>query len=261
MAPDAFAIAQVAAFISGHLQVDVGRFGIRRSVWQCAFTSAMIQNHSVRDWCNPWKYPDIDRVMARKPSVANRDVEQEFSALFRQHYRPVLAFARRRVGADACQEIAAETFLVAWRRFESVPEHALPWLYQVATFTIANYRRRAAKERRSDGESVLGRAIVTLDPADEAIDSEHLRSAFACLSDRDREILRLAAWEGLNTTDGAAVLGCSVTAYKVRLHRARSRLARKVSSPLPAPEQKGVNDATALCHESPAHVRPSEEPA
>jgi DNA-directed RNA polymerase specialized sigma24 family protein len=51
--------------------------------------------------------------------------------------------------------------------------------------------------------------------------------AFDTLKPRDQEILRLAAWEQLTTTEGAAVLGCSVSAYRMRLHRARGRLAAK----------------------------------
>jgi RNA polymerase sigma-70 factor (ECF subfamily) len=42
----------------------------------------------------------------------------------------------------------------------------------------------------------------------------------------DQEVLRLAAWEGLEAADAAIVLGCNVSAYRVRLHRARRRLER-----------------------------------
>jgi RNA polymerase sigma-70 factor (ECF subfamily) len=44
------------------------------------------------------------------------------------------------------------------------------------------------------------------------------------LSDADRELLLLVAWDGLSTEEAAAVLDCSRTALKVRLHRARRRL-------------------------------------
>ena len=47
----------------------------------------------------------------------------------------------------------------------------------------------------------------------------------AKLSPRDQEVLQLIAWEDLDITDAAKVLGCSNTACKVRLHRARRRLA------------------------------------
>jgi RNA polymerase sigma factor (sigma-70 family) len=184
--------------------------------------------------------------MARNRRAADGEADEErFSELFRQHYAPVLAFARRRVGPDACQEIAAETFLVAWRRFGSVPESALPWLYQVAAFTIANYRRRESK-------TVPLRANVNLDglksPAtseDETVDAVLIERAFTSLGPKDQEVLRLAAWDGLSSTDGAAVLGCSVTAYKVRLHRARGRLAKRFATPQGYPPTDVVNQTSA----------------
>ena len=46
----------------------------------------------------------------------------------------------------------------------------------------------------------------------------------AKLSPRDQEVLQLIAWEDLDITDAAKVLGCSNTTCKVRLHRARRRL-------------------------------------
>ena len=166
----------------------------------------------------------------RRAVDAETDAEQ-FSALFRQHYPMILAFARRRVGPDACQEIAAETFLVAWRRFESVPDAALPWLYQVATFTIANHRRREAKSVPFGASTNLDRFVGMTQPDDVADTDHHISRAFTSLRPKDQEVLRLAAWESLTSAEGAAVMGCSVTAYKVRLHRARARLAKRLTTP------------------------------
>jgi RNA polymerase sigma-70 factor (ECF subfamily) len=38
----------------------------------------------------------------------------------------------------------------------------------------------------------------------------------------------LTAWEELSSTDAAKVLGCSATAYRIRLHRARKRLRERL---------------------------------
>ena len=67
-----------------------------------------------------------------------------------------------------------------------------------------------AMEDEEDDVTELARAVAT---------------AFAHLKPRDQEILRLAAWEQLSSSEGAAVLQCSVPAYRMRLHRARIRLA------------------------------------
>jgi len=51
-----------------------------------------------------------------------------FEALFRENADTVLAYATRRSDPDTAQEIVAETFAVAWRRLDVVPDPALPWL-------------------------------------------------------------------------------------------------------------------------------------
>jgi RNA polymerase sigma-70 factor, ECF subfamily len=155
------------------------------------------------------------------------DHAQRFTTLYRQHHSHVRGFARRRVGPDAAEEIVAETFLVAWRRIEDIPDTAIPWLYRVALYEIANLRRRQATRARLD------HALHEDPPIDVGgdIDANDLLNAiaraFGTLGRRDQEVLRLATWEQLSMAEGAAVLGCSVSAYRMRLHRARSRLAAK----------------------------------
>lgn len=53
-----------------------------------------------------------------------------------------------------------------------------------------------------------------------------MRRAFGRLSGDDREALALVAWDGLTPAKAARSLGCSPVAFRVRLHRARRRLAR-----------------------------------
>jgi RNA polymerase sigma-70 factor (ECF subfamily) len=52
-----------------------------------------------------------------------------------------------------------------------------------------------------------------------------LAQAFSALTEQDRELLLLIAWEGLDMAQAAQVLGCSRNALGVRLHRARKRFA------------------------------------
>jgi RNA polymerase sigma factor (sigma-70 family) len=151
--------------------------------------------------------------------------------LYRQHQAQVRRFAQRRVGSAWADEVVAETFLVTWRRISDVPDLAAPWLYRVALYEIANLRRRQAKSAR------VGDALRDSNPpsmsADDIDTTDLLGSvarAFDTLKPRDQEILRLAAWEQLTTAAGAAVLACSVSAYRMRLHRARARLAAKAGA-------------------------------
>jgi RNA polymerase sigma factor (sigma-70 family) len=173
------------------------------------------------------------------------------------HHSSVRDFAARRVGVELAQEIVAETFLVAWRRIDSVPAMALPWLYRVALYEIANLRRRQARAVRL--HDALREDRSGKEPEDEGPVTDLARRvarAFAALTPRDQEILRLAAWEQLSAAEAAAVLECSVSAYRMRLHRARARLAVLSDAPeRPRPQPRQVSDATpvfSLVHE----VRP-----
>ncbi|HEX8004518.1 MAG TPA: sigma-70 family RNA polymerase sigma factor [Mycobacteriales bacterium] len=145
-----------------------------------------------------------------------------FTRLFEAHYDAVLRYGRRRTDEQTARDVAAETFLVAWRR--GVPDgDPLPWLYGVARNCLANATR--ATRREASALPRLATAPATPDLADAASDAETVRAALARLPDRDREAVLLVTWEDLPTRDAARVAGCSPAAFAVRLHRARRRLA------------------------------------
>ncbi|HET7574105.1 MAG TPA: sigma-70 family RNA polymerase sigma factor [Solirubrobacterales bacterium] len=157
----------------------------------------------------------------------------DFERLFRAHYAQILAFALRRLGDRAlAEEAAAETFAVLWRRRADAPEPALPWLYGVATRVIANQRRsrqrRASLERRLEAEPTPG--LRERDPLERIEGRAQLLRAFALLSEPEREVLRLIAWEDLTPREAAAVLGCTYGAFRVRFHRAKRKLAKHLAA-------------------------------
>ncbi|HEX2295097.1 MAG TPA: sigma-70 family RNA polymerase sigma factor [Actinomycetota bacterium] len=155
------------------------------------------------------------------------DRRRRFEELYEATRRPLLAYALRRVGPDEAKDVVAETFLVAWRRLDDVPDDALPWLYGVARKVAATAgradSRRSGLVRRMVAEARPERAG---DPASALHDREALADAFASLRPRDREVLTLVALDGLDVGRAAVVLGCTPATLSVRLHRARRRLAR-----------------------------------
>src|SRR6266513_1834509 len=61
------------------------------------------------------------------------DAAQVFTAVYEAHHRQVYAYAVARVGRALADEVVADTFLVAWRRYPSLPRgEPLPWLLAVA---------------------------------------------------------------------------------------------------------------------------------
>ena len=160
---------------------------------------------------------------------------QLFEELFRKTYPAVRGYALRRTSPEAAQDAVAETFLVAWRRFDDVPEDALPWLFGVARRVLANQRRASGRgealQRRLAG---AGEGRPT-SPEESVTESDVVRVALARLSERDREALMLVAWHGLSGKRAARAAGCTRAAFDVRLHRARRRLAAQLEILDPSP--------------------------
>lgn len=148
-----------------------------------------------------------------------------FERLWYEHAGAVIAYVSRRAPADAVDDAVAETFLVAWRRLERVPDNALPWLYGVARRALANQRRGQTRAVALVERLALERPRVVVDVADSRV-----LEALAILAEGDRELLMLIAWEGLQPDEAAASLGVSAVATRVRLHRARRRFAAALSA-------------------------------
>jgi RNA polymerase sigma factor (sigma-70 family) len=156
------------------------------------------------------------------------DSTERFAGMFREHHLKIAAYARRRAGPDLAQEIVADTFLAAWRHAEDLPADPLPWLYRAAALALANRRRAAARDVRLSQRLSDAAAPKEADVADVVITASAWKEALGGLSDLDREVLLLAAWERLTPAQAGAVLHCSAVAYRVRLHRARRRLSALV---------------------------------
>jgi RNA polymerase sigma factor (sigma-70 family) len=130
--------------------------------------------------------------------------------------------------ASTADELTADVLVIAWRRRPDIPADAeLPWLYAVARRVLANYRRHPQDVLVAD----LGEldAIDEVDPAEIVSDSAALADAWRSLSPRDREVLRLVAWEGLNGAQLAAALGISEGGAAAALSRARTRFEESLA--------------------------------
>jgi RNA polymerase sigma-70 factor, ECF subfamily len=157
------------------------------------------------------------------------DDRERFERIYRENFRAVLRFAVARIDPERAKDVAAETFLVAWRRLDEVPAEPRPWLFGVARRVIAGqFRSQARREalllrlQIAQGDAGIG------DLSGEVAERNHVLAAFAVLGDRDREVLQLVTWDGLTSADAARVVGVTRVAFAVRLHRARRRLRREL---------------------------------
>jgi RNA polymerase sigma factor (sigma-70 family) len=160
-----------------------------------------------------------------------------FERLFRETRDDLLAYAlRRSPSPEEAADAVAETYLIAWRRLERVPagDEARLWLFGVARNVLRKgVTRRHGRDRLVDrlGRELRASGVGEPPVADERL--ETIRHALAQLPGRDRELLTLAAWEGLTAQEIAAVTGMSANVVRVRLHRARKRLKRELDRPRP----------------------------
>lgn len=155
------------------------------------------------------------------PAGAARPGDERFTALFEAYAAAVHRYLTRRCSRPDADDLTAEVFLVAWRRLDDVPaEAALPWLYRTAFHVLANHRRRVVPLPIPD----VPEPPADDEVADRVLDDLALQRAWLRLSPRDREVLRLAAWEGLDGAELAAALGIGVGGAGAALSRARQRL-------------------------------------
>jgi RNA polymerase sigma-70 factor, ECF subfamily len=186
---------------------------------------------------------DIHRVVSTSTKIAVETTTDhvrrraQMDALFTSYAADVFAFALRRTSRSAAQDAVSETFLVAWRRFDSVPETPKPWLLGVARRVLANQRR--ADRRQVALRARLGSSQPNVTDRDAGSDRTVL-AALAALTPAERDAITLVAWDGLSAEEAANVLGCSRAAFYVRVHRARHRLAATLGLAIDAPnEQEG----------------------
>jgi RNA polymerase sigma factor (sigma-70 family) len=184
------------------------------------------------------------------------DRADRFTALFEATHRPLLAYAVRRVAdpSDAA-DVVAEAFLVAWRRIDDVPrgDDARPWMFGVARRVLANVRR-GTRRRLALAERLRAEVDEAVPPP--SAELSDVERALARLGRDDQELLRLVAWEELARDEIALVLGVSRAAVRVRLHRARRRLAEQMAGLVAANVAADVTaDVTA-----PAPSRKRDDP-
>jgi len=164
----------------------------------------------------------LDAPRAPKPGE-----NSDFVALYQQQYPRIVAYAQRRVGntADA-EDIAAEVFRLAWERLE-LP--SIGWLFVTARNTVMAYNRKA---RQSDAirDRIGGELAVNGLSSPQSVQAERIRDGLILMDEPERELLMAVYWDDLSGAQCAQLLGCSIGAVWVRLHRSRQNLKSILTS-------------------------------
>lgn len=156
--------------------------------------------------------------------------ERRFEALYSAHYQAIAGYVLRRVAAHEADDVIAQVFTVAWRRFDHIPPAPQDrlWLFGVARNSVADQQR--SERRRLNLLARLSQDAVTAGPPASDADPicEQVRAVMGTLRAADREALQLVLWDELSHADAAAVLGCSPNAFELRYRRARSAVREAV---------------------------------
>ncbi|OUD04038.1 RNA polymerase sigma factor [Streptomyces swartbergensis] len=180
------------------------------------------------------------------------DEPEAFAALFDRHADSVHRYAARRLGAEAAEDVMADTFTTAFQlrfRYDTGQASARPWLFGITTNLIGRHKRAEARRLKALGrlpssapgdqaEEMLADRVAARVSA-QAVGRE-LAGALARLPARHRDVLLLVAWADLGYEEVARALGVPVGTVRSRLHRAR-RTVR---------EALGGSDPTTLREES-----------
>jgi RNA polymerase sigma-70 factor (ECF subfamily) len=152
--------------------------------------------------------------------MTKRRPEPAFTALYRENYGRVLRFVERRVGdRTEAEDVTADIFRIAWDKATQGVTLSPGWLFVTAHHTVNNHYRateRAARLHRSVAADLAATAHTTVEQTTDAV-----HATLSDLAEQHRDILRFHYWDGLSAREIAAVLGISVSAVWVRLHRAR----------------------------------------
>ena len=181
----------------------------------------------------------------------SRQEPEAFAEMFRRYAPDIKRYVIRRLGADAAEDVVAETFLAAFRqrdRYDLARPNARPWLYGIATNLMGRHVRAEVRQLR-----VLERMGTdpVMEPFTERSDerlsagasARALARALAALPRGHRDALLLVAWGDLSYAEAAQALDVRVGTVRSRINRARHRLRRHL----------GATESNIYVREEPVH--------
>ena len=159
-----------------------------------------------------------------------------FEPIFDRHFGAVHRYLHRRAGRDLADELAAETFALAFSRRGScrASGSVLPWLYGIATNLLHRYRRAERRQLHAYSRSGVDRWVGYEDEADARVDGSaldaRLAGALAAMRPRERDALLLYALADLSYEEVALALDVPVGTVRTWLHRARATAQRELAA-------------------------------
>jgi RNA polymerase sigma-70 factor, ECF subfamily len=170
--------------------------------------------------------PDSDEQLVRTAQEgADPEAQRAFAALVDRWKGPVFRVARRRLHDEHdSEEVASETFVLAWRALRSLREPAAfpGWILRIAANQAVN---RMAKRNVIRTADPTDRILLELEAPELPLDRwESLQDAFGDVPEEDLSILRLKHEDRKTYEEIASTYGISLSTVRDRLTRARGRV-------------------------------------
>ncbi|TMF10142.1 MAG: sigma-70 family RNA polymerase sigma factor [Chloroflexi bacterium] len=170
----------------------------------------------------------------RDPVERAKSDPAAFGELYDRYVGQIYRFVRARIRDDsAAEDITAEVFLSALRHIKGYRDQGRPfscWLYRIAVNAVASHYRGQRSALSLDDQ--LGLVSPLLDPLDEVVDRERLRTiwqAVDALPTQQRAAMILKFSEDMTMEEIGGVLGKSPAAAKLLVYRAMQRLRRELA--------------------------------
>ena len=149
-----------------------------------------------------------------------------FHEVFNRHFKAVHRYLVRRVGRDRADDLAAQTFAVAFNRratFRTGASDARPWLLGIATNLLMNECRAEQRSLEAVARFQAQPSRPAAELATDGLDDE-VAASLAELDSDQRDVLLLFAWGELSYEEIASALAIPVGTVRSRMSRARSQL-------------------------------------
>jgi RNA polymerase sigma-70 factor (ECF subfamily) len=162
---------------------------------------------------------------------------EEFAAIFDRHFARVHRFFAWRAGREVADDLAGEVFRVAFERrsdYDVVRGDCRPWLYGIALNLLRRHQRSQgrhvrAMERASAPPPTDGFVDEVVARVDATAMALELAATLQRLTEGERDVLLLVAWEGLTYDEVADALGVPLGTVRSRLHRGRRKVREQIA--------------------------------
>jgi RNA polymerase sigma-70 factor (ECF subfamily) len=159
-----------------------------------------------------------------------------FELIFDRHFDAVHRYLHRRAGRELADELAADTFVLAFERRATcrADKNVLPWLYGIATNLLRRHLRAERRQLRACARTGIDPWVVYEDDAaarvDDAALGARLARALLAMHPRERDSLLLYALADLSYQEIAVALDVPVGTVRTWLHRARRAAQRELAA-------------------------------